>query len=552
MKKSKHRPRLIGEEDSSVIGHRPPPLYLDEYLRSILPTFTKNQPPIWPPDVFALCMAPLWKSTAYTSVLNHWPPGGVASSEWTKLIRNGARKWRAGWSQKKIPSEVASRWREAFHDTAFPLLRLPERKRSCELLLELAALADEASAGLGIPSEGIEESIDEILFAVEGYERLRKTAKGGSTLCSVIDASRARVLPKMHCPQSGLTIRSLSHHLAFLFSDEIKPVWNQWSGLDVDYHFNLLVVPRPSAVTPNQFRSEVPLKGEMSNIDIDHFGFFSFDHLDTCKPTIADIMNLLRSAKKDCGNIHGVVLPELALSESDYGLLRNKLERKKVFLIAGVGTPGSKSRHAKNEVRVSFPLYRDAVQRKHHRWKLEERQITQYALGGRLDAEKQWWEHISVEDRTLNFFSLLPWLVLTPLVCEDLARPDPVGDLVRAVGPNLVIALLMDGPQLKERWSARYATTLADDPGSSVLTVTSAGMAKLSRPHGSAPSRDPVIALWKDAKSGNQVEISLPDGYDGVVLSLSRRYAEEWSADGRSDGGTSGYPSLTGIFPVKL
>jgi hypothetical protein len=58
---------------------------------------------------------------------------------------------------------------------------------------------------------------------------------------------------------------------------------------------------------------------------------------------------------------------------------------------------------------------------------------------------------------------------------EDLARPDPVGDLVRSVGPNLVIALLMDGPQLRARWSGRYAMSLADDPGSFVLSVTSLG-----------------------------------------------------------------------------
>jgi len=53
--------------------------------------------------------------------------------------------------------------------------------------------------------------------------------------------------------------------------------------------------------------------------------------------------------------------------------------------------------------------------------------------------------------------------VLTVLICEDLARLDPVNDLVRAVGPNLVMSLLMDGPQLTTRWPARYATVLADD-----------------------------------------------------------------------------------------
>lgn len=86
---------------------------------------------------------------------------------------------------------------------------------------------------------------------------------------------------------------------------------------------------------------------------------------------------------------------------------------------------------------------------------------------------------------------------MSVVICEDLARPDPVGDLLRAVGPNLVIALLMDGPQIKERWSARYATTLAEDPGFSVLSLTSAGMSKLSRPS-SGVNRSKVIGLWKD------------------------------------------------------
>jgi hypothetical protein len=48
----------------------------------------------------------------------------------------------------------------------------------------------------------------------------------------------------------------------------------------------------------------------------------------------------------------------------------------------------------------------------------------------------------------------------------------PGADVMNAIGPNLVIALLMDGPQREHRWPGRYATVLADDPGSAVLTVT--------------------------------------------------------------------------------
>jgi hypothetical protein len=127
-------------------------------------------------------------------------------------------------------------------------------------------------------------------------------------------------------------------------------------------------------------------------------------------------------------------------------------------------------------------------------------------------------------------------------------------DVVRAVGPNLVIALLMDGPQLRGRWPGRYAMSLADDPGSSVLSVTSIGMSDLSRPQdlSTGAMRNRVIALWKDAKSLSPVEIELPQGSDGIVLSISERYLEEWTADGRSDRKASGYPALTGIHPIKL
>ena len=47
----------------------------------------------------------------------------------------------------------------------------------------------------------------------------------------------------------------------------------------------------------------------------------------------------------------------------------------------------------------------------------------------------------------------------------DLAQPDPVASIIRQVGPSLVIGLLLDGPQLAERWPARYASVFADDPG---------------------------------------------------------------------------------------
>jgi hypothetical protein len=155
-----------------------------------------------------------------------------------------------------------------------------------------------------------------------------------------------------------------------------------------------------------------------------------------------------------------------------------------------------------NEVWLSFPPLEKVVQKKHHPWRLDEAQVIQYGLGGVLNPSTGWWECADLTDRQLSFISMSPDIVLSVLVCEDLARPDPVANIVRAVGPNLLIALLMDGPQIKERWAARYATILADDPGCSVLSLTSIGMSNLSRPQ-SGPNRSRVVAMWKDALSSS-------------------------------------------------
>ena len=177
-----------------------------------------------------------------------------------------------------------------------------------------------------------------------------------------------------------------------------------------------------------------------------------------------------------------------------------------------------------------------------------------YQLAGQLSISRNWWENIVLPERELHFLTLnrLTWSVL---ICEDLARQDPAADLIRAVGPNLLIALLMDGPQKKERWAARYASVLAEDPGSSVLSITSLGMAKRSRPflrstgQRAEPSR--VIALWRDQMNG-EVEICLDAGENACVLSLECKRRKEYSADGRDDGTERRYPIFAGFNSFKI
>jgi hypothetical protein len=93
-----------------------------------------------------------------------------------------------------------------------------------------------------------------------------------------------------------------------------------------------------------------------------------------------------------------------------------------------------------------------------------------------------------------------------------------------------VITTLLDGPQLASRWTARYASVLADDPGSAVVTLTSFGFVQRSRPVGRPPSR--VVSLWKDPVRGLR-EIPLDVDAHAVLIHIQIGQTTRHSADGR-------------------
>ena len=157
-------------------------------------------------------------------------------------------------------------------------------------------------------------------------------------------------------------------------------------------------------------------------------------------------------------------------------------------------------------------------------------QICQYHLSGALHPHVRWWEAAEIPRRSVQFVELGDGVTLASLVCEDLAQTDDVAGVIRAVGPMIVVTPLLDGPQLGSRWAARYASVLADDPGSAVLTLTSFGMAHRSRPPGFG--RSPVVALWKGPGQETR-EIPLEPGAQGILLSANAARTAKRSYDGR-------------------
>jgi hypothetical protein len=293
---------------------------------------------------------------------------------------------------------------------------------------------------------------------------------------------------------------------------------------------NALLLPWPLRVRESDFR---PVPGSLQQLAKEPYGFFEFAPADGLDLDLVDRM--LVAARDEVDHVSVVVLPESAVDADEIDPLEALLARHDVTgLITGVRQRSPQpGQFPGNWVHIGLSLGDQWVhigQSKHHRWTLDEAQIDQYHLGGALHPHIRWWEAMKVPGRSVQLVEFGEGATLAALVCEDLAQIDDVVNVLRSVGPMVVVTPLLDGPQLSSRWAARYASVLADDPGSTVLTLTSYGMAQRSRPHGHDAS--PVIALWKDPGRGIR-EIPLQPDAQGVLISASADRATRRSSDGR-------------------
>ena len=475
-------------------------------------------------------------------------------------------------------------------------------------LLELHAVADRACRGVGIQSSptesGANDGISDPSDRQGRFFLLANLLLTSTGSLSRIFRHHGIVVPKMRTPQLGMTLRSLSHHLTF-HRTEVDIHWRAvpWTNVDEDT-LNVMVVPYPWSMTARdfspadhpQFAEELgaaryfrykPYKAPLSSNGTASAGHEANTGADTAAGMAADaaadsgnpdepekgsdtpkkipfdelpieqaVDALLKKAQSEHHRIHVVILPEMAIDETQYqkiqeGLLKSKQTDEHVpILIAGIRDSqqegGQEKPLGQNRMRLSA-CYADKWyamdQHKHHRWCLDENQTQQYRLGSALPAGNVWWEAIELHPRKLSFLAPNSWLTLCPLICEDLARLEPVSELIRGVGPTLLIALLQDGPQLRERWPGRYASIFADDPGSSVLTLTSLAMSTRSvansdvsqiQQNSQGEDKSRTVALWKDQVRGWR-EIRLDEDDRAAVLTLTAKHLKEYTADSRFD-----------------
>jgi len=446
-----------------------------------------------------------------------------------------------------------------------------------QVILTLHAIADETCAGWGI------STIDEIGRISKAQEHAHELLDKGGTLAT-IDISRARILPKRHTPNVGITLRSFSSHLGYHKSsidvnwirENVNPLSEQ---IEEHKSFTVMLMPWPLQVRTQDFKK---VKIDSINVNQNDYGFFAYDpdsrsNLTRQRPdVIKQLEQYILNAQLEAGSVDMVVFPESSLNVEEVDTLEKILTKHNISLyVCGVrdnnaSNKDTNSGKMKNNVVYFNSLSKDNqsaqsnktkryefkkdnsdnnkfMQNKHHRWKLTRPQIVQYGLGRVLKPNINWWEAINIPQRRVTFINVGKYLTLCPLICEDLARQDPIADLIRTVGPSLVITILMDGPQKIDRWSSRYASVLADDPGSSVITLTSFGM--VERWNHSAREKSKIVSLWNDGR-GPAREIPLEDGAVGILLSLCVEDKYEKVADGRTEKYKTSIVTLGGVHQI--
>ena len=526
----------------------------------------------WPANLFAFTSKVMGLTGCYRYVVSppdscEWPP----TKMWLSEINTIAEEWRAklegfegyaslrspqvrdvepilGGLLKLVPKRLLKEWRHLVDNFS----------EACEgSILDL----DDKEDGL-VPSllflHGIADAaFGEILANESDFGAYVSALASQQGSVATISPDRGLVVPKECTPQVGISLNSLSNHLAFRQTPvrmNIPELLSDYDQRQVDpksdgTRLNCVLFPWPYSVPPSSFRSVAIDRVSLA----DNFGFFACDSVEFDRIEFRrTLYAVLKDAQEKLGHVDLVVLPEASIPST-------AVERDLEPILAMFPVPlyiagqyespvdrefGANSlvmKAAYRPTRIDHshvsgvqPYYDGCVQAKHHRWRLDKSQIERYGLA--LDDEKLWWEATKIERRALSLIRFRGGASICPLICEDLARQHPIGELVRCIGPTLVVALLMDGPQLKYRWPAMYAAVLADDPGSSVLTLTSAGAVQLWSAGGKATRRE--IALWREAGKPAE-ELAIEENSDALGLVLTFEEQPFWAADGRMRRGNT-------------
>ena len=485
------------------------------------------------------------------------------------------------------PKIILEWWKELLsyssHRIIFKVTKDDEVPRWCQLLILMTVAADEASFGIGrfapetAKVEGKFVSWADLILEINQIEEaeepikdtnqsptidsghLHKLVPREQTIATSLNKEVACVQPKSRTSPVGCTLRALSQNLALLpHRGELrvhclKPASDRLSDPN-QASLNLVLIPYPFNISTDDFEVTEDPVGEGTD---NRWGWFHINQrwLPHTKSVLSKFIEfvdaILAKAAAEHDIIHGLVFPEYSLDWSTYQSLTDHIAKNHhsiELFVAGASNncEGDEGNFVLNATFMdnadrSSEKPRDVIitsRAKHHRWCLEKHQIASYGWEEAFDPiDMVRWEKISLPPRQIHTHLFREGSTYSTLICEDLARSEPCHEALRAVGPNLLFVLLMDGPQITSRWSCRYATGMAEDPGSSVLTFTSRALVEAANSTRDTSTHNWAIGLWKDPLNPSPVPIECAPGSQAAFLKLTGGRVSEASLDNRIQPG---------------
>ena len=341
-------------QQSRTVGG-PPPGSIGQLVEYLLGKPWRSAPRndfcAWPPDTFAIAATLLRESGAYLNVLDAWPPGG-SLKRYASGVKQQGKKWSTLLlpGSFQAPASIAEMWREVYKLRNRPLNDANEVWQS---LVQLCAIADAASPNL---LTWWTDSSQPTSWQMRKWigDNIADEDLGVSNLCSRrVARSNVIVMPKMRTPQTGMTLRSMSHNLALMPNMEVKPVWRPTNLGEADRfreQMKLLVFPWPLEMHPVQFQP-VEIRPERNLAE--PYRYFEFRPDGDVGARVELVGRAYAVATQRFGRIDGVVFPEMALDVHTFNRIVERLAwEDAALIIGGVYEPASEGSFATNEARI--------------------------------------------------------------------------------------------------------------------------------------------------------------------------------------------------------
>lgn len=197
--------------------------------------------------------------------------------DWARYASQFERTSPSSHHVVRLPDQVRRDLQTILQNSATQPIRAAANELN-KPLLRIMGYADEACRGVGIAAQDFPDDRRPFLYALENRMLLGTASSSSTSLCKYVDTTKGIVMPKVLVPQTGLTLRSLSHSLAYIPPSHVISRWVP--GINTQLvgkkSLNFLILPWPLQIVQDAF--EPSQRSNAAQGSSNNYGFFSVRH----------------------------------------------------------------------------------------------------------------------------------------------------------------------------------------------------------------------------------------------------------------------------------